>query len=184
MDEHQKGQLLGKLYSKLDEISDKDLSCGCIEFLKAYENKFTTYPASIRFHNTQNGGLLEHTYEVIKLSLEIADAVKVPINRSYLIAAAFLHDFGKINDYEPDVGNKYQTDKGLEQVFKYMTSRTFDHSLFPIVFYPVVTGKALPLEVSHAILAHMGGWSKTSVFPETHLDAILCSADLISTRIE
>jgi len=166
---------LGAILSELDKISDIDLRTGCLKFFKTYSDKFTTWPASIAFHHTGKGGLMEHTHEVIDLSLKIAGVLDTPVDHNHLIAAAFLHDFGKINDYKPD--------PEFKRDFVYVIPKGSEHSLFPVIFYPSITGKALPLEVSHAILSHMGGWSVTSVFPYSILDAVLHSADLISSRM-
>ena len=168
-------EYLDKIYSQLGRISDYELREGCYSFLRMFEEKFSTWPASITFHHIEEGGLIKHTYEVIKLGLEIADLMDVPVNKDYVIVAGFLHDFGKINDYTEN--------PEFEHKFIHTLRPGPDHSLFPMEYYPNVTGKLLPPEVVHAILAHMGGWSQTSVFPETILDAIIHSADLISSRM-
>jgi hypothetical protein len=166
-----------RIIALLDRIEDKELRYGCLSYLERHQDKFTKWPASIGHHGREHCGLMKHTWEVMKMSLAIANSVIYPVNKDHLIASAFLHDFGKIEDYEPNPQFPLTE-------FRYVTPRGADHSIFPIIDYPLVTGKALPREVCNAILSHMGGWSKTSVFPETHLEGILCAADLISTRTE
>jgi hypothetical protein len=164
-----------RILNLLGKIEDEKLKEGCILFFSYYQDRFRKWPASIGHHGNQECGLIRHTAEVMKMALDISSCVTYPVNQDYLIASAFLHDFGKLDDYERN------PEFPLTE-WRYVTPRGPDHSLFPIINYPIVTGKALPKEVCNAILCHMGGWSKTSVFPETYLEGILCAADLISTR--
>lgn len=69
----------------------------CPEFLK--------WPASTHKHHCWDSGLIEHTYEVIEFALLIAGAdsvrIKAHVDKEVVFFGAFMHDFGKIYDYEP-----------------------------------------------------------------------------------
>lgn len=64
--------------------------------------RFQTWPASVDKHHPYEGGLIEHTAEI----LTVLDVVTVqskhtePLNPNVLITAAIWHDYGKIFDYE------------------------------------------------------------------------------------
>ena len=57
-------------------------------------------PASVGFHHTQTGGLLEHTYSVTLLSIAVAEALEKSygqkLDMDSLIAGALVHDIGKL----------------------------------------------------------------------------------------
>jgi len=72
----------------------------------------------------------------------------------------------------------------LRREWKYAKlERRIDHSLVPIMDFHKITGVSLPEDVQIAILSHMGGWSKTSVFPNDMLSTIIHCADMISSRL-
>ena len=140
-------------------------------------SRFYVVPASTHYHHVFNGGLAQHVAEVLELCHHIANSRTLPsVSRSHLTMAAILHDFGKIYAYRYDMEKQ-------EWVGSISDTRV-THELYPILDFYEVTGVDLPLEVKSAILGHMGGWSKTGVYPDTVLGAILASADLISAKLE
>ena len=58
--------------------------------------KFTQAPAAIRHHNSQLGGLLEHTIQVTQ---KVQMLIEPYMDMSLAITAALLHDVGKIEEY-------------------------------------------------------------------------------------
>ncbi len=66
--------------------------------------KFTRAPAAKTMHHAYLGGLLEHTLGVCKVALMIADHYEA-LDRDLLLAGAFLHDLGKVDEfvYELDI---------------------------------------------------------------------------------
>jgi putative nucleotidyltransferase with HDIG domain len=57
-------------------------------------------PASISFHHTQTGGLLEHTHSVTLMCVSLSEALEKAygqkLDTDSLIAGALLHDIGKL----------------------------------------------------------------------------------------
>ena len=67
-------------------------------------------PAAMNNHHSYSGGLVEHLWSVTRVSLSLAKhyaeyytELNPPINRDVIVAAAILHDIGKLRelDYHP-----------------------------------------------------------------------------------
>ena len=56
-------------------------------------------PAGMSMHHAYRGGLLGHILSLIDLSIRVAKAYEPKLDRDLLIAAAILHDIGKIYEY-------------------------------------------------------------------------------------
>ncbi len=72
-------------------IEDKD-------FVKGYRSS----TAAVRYHHAYQGGLLEHTLNVVKICSMLA-GIYDNLNRDLLIAGAMLHDIGKIKEYSSGI---------------------------------------------------------------------------------
>ncbi len=140
--------------------------------------RFWEAPASSKWHHNYDGGLAEHTAEVVEMALSIQKA-KPELDRDALIVAAFWHDYAKIFDYvkEPD-GTWGETDHHDEQghlVRSYAEFRAAAASLdYPAAFID---------KVSHLLLAHHGRkeWGSPKE-PQTPEAWALHLADMISVR--
>lgn len=75
-----------------------------------FREAFYAAPAAATRHQSYPGGLLEHTINVTSLALALADAytaedgltinsMRLPVDRTLLIAAGLLHDIGKLETY-------------------------------------------------------------------------------------
>lgn len=78
-----------------------------VEELVAYleHSDFRTSPASARYHNNFEGGLLEHTYNVLQCAKGIAVMSNITSAETILIAA-ICHDLSKIGTYKKGVRNR------------------------------------------------------------------------------
>jgi len=168
-------------------ISDERLRNAVTKYMKLYWPKFSKVPASIKHHHTQNGGLLQHTLEVVDFGIWMIVDLKLDVNTEHYLVAALLHDIGKIDRYEYDKESKtwkYFEKSDDSQITMMLQGRRIDHSMKPILEFEAFTKVPLPMEVKLAILSHMGGWSQTSVYPDDLLSTVLHSADLISSRLK
>ena len=157
-------------------IEDEDLRKAIERYLRGCWELFTEQPCSLTFHHTHTGGLRDHTIQVYEYGLGIIEALGLEVNTDHFIAAALLHDLGRIGYYVKDEeGNWYETLKHLHP--------EYPHSLGVVLDFQEKTGFPLPKEVEDAILSHMGGWSDTGVYPNTVLSSVLHAADLISSRV-
>ena len=156
------------------QIQNEEIRKSVMKSLKRVWNLFIKCPGSLSHHHKGDGGLLRHTIEVCEIGLNIIESLDLKVNRDYYIASALLHDIGKCWEYakDPVTGEWYKA-KTLG-----------DHEVTFIVSLASNGNTPLPREILYAILGHMGGWSNTSVFPDSLLAAVLSSADLISSRLE
>ena len=162
-----------KIENALKLVQDPHLrGCSFLYLDKLKMMGFDHAPASRGVHHAYDGGLRDHTEEMIDLALHLVK--KVPnINLDYLIVAIVFHDAGKTQLYIK-VDDHYEHNSLIENK---------DHSLVPVDDWAYL-GYSMPEEVRLAILSHMGGWSVTGVYPDRLLDTIVCAADLISSRLK
>lgn len=74
-------------------------------------DRFKKMPAAKNVHHAYIGGLLEHTFSVVRLAVIMGDYYKGLVNRDLLIAGAIFHDIGKIFELDISKGFDY-TDSG------------------------------------------------------------------------
>lgn len=92
-------ELKGFLQYHVESVYDRDLRAildsffGDADFL----DRFARAPAAKSFHHAYLGGLLEHTVTVADLADHVCQQYG-RINRDLLIAAALLHDVGKVEE--------------------------------------------------------------------------------------
>jgi hypothetical protein len=72
-----------------------------IEFLSSSD--FYTAPCSTRFHLAKQGGLVEHTLNVLRCAVELNRKYGSPCTEVSVSIAAIAHDFCKINFYIEDL---------------------------------------------------------------------------------
>ena len=81
-----------------------------LEILEEHDELFRKMPAASSFHHSYTGGLLEHVWSVTRIAGFLADHYAVyydrlnpPLNKGVIVAAAILHDIGKLRelDYDP-----------------------------------------------------------------------------------
>lgn len=94
-----------------------------IEYLETRTDFFTA-PASTKFHNNFEGGLLEHSLNVYENFQIMLDAKGVQMDEDSIIICALLHDLCKCNFYVKEdrnrkVDGKWQT---YESMVKYEKS--------------------------------------------------------------
>lgn len=73
--------------------------------------KFKKMPAAKNVHHAYIGGLLEHTFSVVRLAVNMAEYYKTIVNKDLLIIGAVFHDMGKICELDISKGFDY-TDSG------------------------------------------------------------------------
>ena len=141
------------------KIKDDSLRRVVVEHLDSVNPEFSEAPSSTKFHHTYSGGLMNHTIEVCLIGERIIFSLGLDVNLDHFYAAALLHDAGKTRWSTPE--HERGVVRDLEEA-----------------------GRKIPPEVEEAILGHMGGWSKTGVYPDKLLGTVLHAADLISSRWE
>ncbi|MDR2641698.1 MAG: HD domain-containing protein [Planctomycetaceae bacterium] len=75
-----------------------------------FMDKFCSAPAGVKLHHAYNGGLLEHTTQMMETAVQIA-ILYPQLNRDLLLMGAFLHDIGKTAELSFN-NDLYYTDAG------------------------------------------------------------------------
>lgn len=168
-----------ELETYMDSVKDHDLR----EFLnflfsdKELIHKFKNAPASMYKHHNWVGGLLEHTLNVISISLDILK-VHDTLDRDLTLTGAIIHDIGKIDEFRMGSGIKVSDEgmlvghisQGLEIVTRILSAIKID--------------KIKVMKLKHIILSHHGeleyGSPKRPAFPEALL---IHYADEIDAKI-
>ncbi|GEM_PF-5087645 len=155
------------------------------EVLKSYAPEaLRSRPAGVRMHHSSVGGLLEHTVEVAELGRTIARKYSrlYRIDEGVLLAAAVLHDVGKLKE----IGEDHRI--GLE-------GRVLGHLAYGLMAVQSAVdrissrGGALPeerklLNLLHCLASHHGDVEKGAlVRPMTAEAIILHYADEISAEL-
>lgn len=116
----------------------------------AFLERFSRAPAAKQFHHAYLGGLLEHTVGVASLCDHVAQQYG-RVNRDLLIAAALLHDIGKVDELTYDCAIDYSNE-----------GRFLGHVILGVTF---VSAKAREIpgfseeklnHLLHAIVSHHG----------------------------
>jgi 3'-5' exoribonuclease len=96
----------------IDEPPLRDL---VLRILAQNDELFQKIQAASNFHHSYNGGLLEHVWSMTRIAGFLADhyskyydSLNPPLNKGVIVAAAILHDIGKVKElsYHP-VDAKY-----------------------------------------------------------------------------
>ncbi len=106
-----------EMYSKLSSIIDSVENIKFKQLLNLFfgddnfVNKFKKQPAAMYIHQGWEGGLLEHTLNVVEICL---NTIKIhpQLNKDLLLTGAILHDIGKMEEFEV-TSNIKTTSKGM-----------------------------------------------------------------------
>ena len=140
---------------------------------------FFFFPAAKQIHHAYIGGLLEHSLEVAKISLAIAEIYEES-DKDIIIAGALLHDIGKISEY--DCGVVIGTTD---------TGKLIGHTA---IGYDMINKRAVEtniltedqkLHLLHIILSHHGELEfGAPISPQTIEAEIVHQADMASGKIK
>jgi 3'-5' exoribonuclease len=140
---------LGKLVSNMSEGNLRRL---CEHFLadSSLMARFKLAPAAKTMHHAYLGGLLEHTVSVVTLIYRICNHYP-DLDRDLLIAGAFLHDIGKIEEFVYDINIDY-SDSGRLIGHMVLGTQMIEEKVREIKGFPLETA----LLLKHLILSHHG----------------------------
>ncbi|MCJ7665524.1 MAG: HD domain-containing protein [Actinobacteria bacterium] len=77
---------------------------------KKFVSDYKSSTAAVRYHHAYQGGLLEHSLNVVKIC-DMLTNIYNNLNRDLLLAGAILHDVGKMSEYSSGVNIK-MTNRG------------------------------------------------------------------------
>lgn len=120
--EEEREKLFGEICDRVASFEDKKLQTFIADLLKEYEEKIKTIPAAKMMHHNYLGGLLEHSYECMKIAEKVTEMFPQKLNREEVIAASIIHDLGKIFEY------KINEDSGIIDYVEDFYSTWISHS--------------------------------------------------------
>ena len=171
-----------ELNALIARISDTGLKTFVKKALKMYPD-FMAAPGGQSIHHARLGGLLEHSVQVTKNALALAEAYKATpkwklINKDLLIVGGILHDLGKVYDYTTE-SNTIEYDIAI--------TLTGQHGVNPALLMDVwrQTNEAISWEtllgLLHLQLSHHGQ-EHALVTPATFSAWLLHAADISDAK--
>jgi len=168
-------------------VQDASLNRLVITILDAHADMLRKMPAAQSNHHASSGGLIEHLWSVSRVSVFLATHyadyyhdLNPPLNRDVIVAAAILHDIGKLRefDYHP-VETKYTKHGNL--IGHIVLGRDMVRDIARrIDDFPEET----LLLLEHAILAHHGRAEFGAPKPPLTIEALIVHyADEIDAKI-
>ncbi len=150
--ETDRGELEGELRLAVEEVRSRHLKELLLAFLddNAFMRAFTTAPAAKNYHHPYLGGLLEHTTSTVRICRIICDLYP-EIDHDLLVAAATLHDIGKIEELGYERGIDF-TDAGRFLGHLLLADQMIREKIKTLSDFP----PDLAMRLRHAVLSHHG----------------------------
>ncbi len=111
---------------------------------------FTAAPAAKNYHHPYIGGLLEHTVSTVRIC-RLLHELYPELDRDLLVAAAMLHDIGKIHELSYERAIDY-TDEGRFLGHLLLSDQILRERIAQVPDFP----PELALRLRHAVLSHHG----------------------------
>ena len=146
----------------------------------------TVSPAAKSIHHAFVGGWVMHTWNMMSMAEDVFERYKdiVPIDRDLLIASTFLHDIGKLREFD-------LTEQYLVKDYS-TTGRLLGHPMLGVMMVEDVVSKCIPDADSemvqlleHIIASHHGSPEcGAAVYPQTVEAEIVHQLDSLDSRLE
>jgi 3'-5' exoribonuclease len=173
------GELKNKLRVLIDRYLEHPALKSLVEnLLSEHDSLFSRMQAATNFHHSYTSGLLEHVWSMTRIAGFLADhyakyydQLNPPLNRGLIVAAAILHDIGKLRELEYHPVEAKYTKEGCLIGHILMGRDMVREAASKIAGFP----DELLLNLEHAILAHHGRREYGSpVVPQT-IEALVVS---------
>lgn len=168
------------VYDEVEAVADPQLAEMAKAMLENMKDKFLRYPAAKSIHHAEIGGLLLHSYEVVKYIKAIHD-VTPWFDQDITIVAGLFHDFGKFHEFSiasTGLVSDYSTEgmllghifMGADQIANYC--------------YKFHVSKEKTMLLQHMILSHHGEPEYGSAIRPLTMEAfVLHMADDLSAKM-
>jgi 3'-5' exoribonuclease len=172
-----------ELKKKLDQLIERYIDHPQLKILVRTildENMtlFSRMPAAQNLHHSYTSGLLEHVWSMTRVAGFVADhyaryycELNPPLNRSLIVAAAILHDVGKLRELEYHPFEAKYTKEGCLIGHVLIGRDMVREAAQKIDGFP----QELLLQLEHAILAHHGKREFGAPIPPLTLEALILS---------
>ena len=161
----------------LSYCSDKELMAIIEEFANRFYEPFSQYPAATGNHHAYPGGLLNHTYQMLRMLDGLYPCLPYQVKVEHCILAILFHDCGKLYEYskqgeaQPDMYLLGHIFIGAHWLQNILESKGFD--------------KEETKRIVHCVLAHHGVREFGSpVVPCTQEAIIVSHIDNLSAKTD
>ncbi len=100
LDEEKRNEYFSEIIEIVNGFKNEKLKNFVLDNLNKNKEKFLICPAAKQMHHNYIGGLVVHTLECAQMAQTVLEKIKKYINKEEVIAAAILHDIGKVFEYE------------------------------------------------------------------------------------
>lgn len=100
LDEEKREEYFNKIISVVNDFKNDELKKFVLDILVSNKEQFKITPAAKQMHHNYIGGLVLHTWECVEMAQVVLTKVKKHLNEDEVIAAAILHDIGKLYEYD------------------------------------------------------------------------------------
>ena len=100
LDEDKRIEFFNNIINEVNQFKDEKLKDFVLDILNSNKEKILVCPAAKQMHHNYIGGLVIHTFECVEFAKVVLSKVKKYLNKDEVIAAAILHDIGKIFEYD------------------------------------------------------------------------------------
>lgn len=179
-------KILEQMEMVISQLSDSDYYYIAYNFFLLYSKALEVYPAAKSIHHAFVGGWLMHTWNMMCMAKDVYDCYKdtVPIDYDLLIAGTFLHDIGKLQEFnlsEQHLVKDYST-----------IGRLLGHPTLGVMMVKDIVSKYLPDAdpekvqlLQHVIASHHGTPEYgAAIRPQTVEAAIVHYLDGLDSRVE
>ncbi|SMD09287.1 3'-5' exoribonuclease YhaM family protein [Sporomusa malonica] len=148
-------EMVQELMASIAGVNNKSLR-EMLEYIfvanKSFAEKFKRHPGAVKNHHACIGGLLQHTLEVVKTALDYC-ARNGRINKDLLLAAALVHDIGKVREIDVDA---FGMPVGFTKEGKLLRHIYLGMELVEQACREVAAEHELSLILKHCIYSHHG----------------------------
>jgi len=147
------GNMMQEMKALLSTVKNEHL----LALIRAYMEDekfiqaFKKAPAAMEYHQNYIGGLVEHTLNVMGICNKLCD-IHPELDRDLVLAGAFLHDIGKIKEFEVAGGIIDVSDEGMLVGHIIIGYEILSNKINETPAFP----KELGLKLLHIVLSHHG----------------------------
>ncbi len=165
-------QMYVEMKQLIQKIASNELREVCLLFLRdrSFMRLFLEAPASRQIHHAYIGGLMEHTLNVMK-SVAAFRAIYPHADSNLMIAGAFLHDIGKVDEYNFLLSHYEHSEPGRLKGHTLLGYERLTAKLASVKMHTVTRAK-----LEHVVLAHQGRRTWGAIEEPRFLEAYLVHA--------
>jgi len=173
-------EMIGTINDAIDAFGNPDIKAITSRIFNDQVGHLAYFPAAKKHHHAIKGGLLYHTYSMLRIGKGLAGIYPF-INRDLLYAGIILHDIGKINEMVSDLNGSVSDYTPEGKLLGHITQEIVTLEL---VGSELETDPECLMLLKHMILSHHYepefGSPKRPMFPEAEL---LHHIDMIDARM-